>query len=81
LTEQVVAACLLAGAQALRLRLKKNEIEPDRMVGLQELLNQIEAEIPFLEADRPLERDLRRTLELIASRHWRLDDGSETAKR
>jgi histidine ammonia-lyase len=27
----------------------------------------------FLDEDRPLEGDLRRTIELIRSRHWNLD--------
>jgi histidine ammonia-lyase len=73
LTAQTAAAALLASFQALDLRLAKGEINPNDLGQTQATYNEIAAFFKPLEDDRPLEDDLRRTLELIEHRHFRLD--------
>jgi histidine ammonia-lyase len=70
LSEQVAAATLLASAQALRIRLERNEIASDRLKNLKETYDQVFAKFAPLECDRQLEQDLRNTLELIRSKYY-----------
>jgi histidine ammonia-lyase len=56
LTEQVVAATLLASAQALRLRQKSIGDFKDFI---------------FLEEDRPLEQELRKVVEGLKNQKWK----------
>lgn len=70
LTEQVVAACLLAMTQAVDLRLKSGELREEGIRPVQAVLNQVRGHFEFLTEDRPLESDLRNTIELIRARHW-----------
>jgi histidine ammonia-lyase len=72
LTAQVTAAALLASFQAVDIRLKKGELKP-RDLGLTEkTYNEIAEFFKPVEDDRPLEDDLRKTLELIENRHFSL---------
>ncbi|WP_341326577.1 aromatic amino acid ammonia-lyase [Methylotuvimicrobium sp. KM2] len=70
LTEQVAAAVLIAVIQGVELRGGR----PGLSAGLKHTLQQVRAEIGFLEADRALERELRLCLQLIRDRHWVLYD-------
>jgi histidine ammonia-lyase len=70
LTAQVMAAALLAAFQALNLRLKKGELAPQDLGQTQNTYNEISGFFKALEDDRPLEDDLRKTLELIEKRHF-----------
>lgn len=65
LTEQVAAACLLAAAQALRIRLEKQDISETSIQGVRITYGQVFSYFRFLEDDRPLEKDLRETLKQI----------------
>ena len=70
LSEQVAAATLLASAQALRIRLERNEIDVDRLKNLKDTYDQVFSKFEPLECDRQLEKDLRNTLELIRSKYY-----------
>ncbi|MBU2568889.1 MAG: aromatic amino acid ammonia-lyase [Gammaproteobacteria bacterium] len=70
LTEQVAAAVLIAVIQGVELRGGRSGLS----AGLKHTLQQVRAEIGFLEADRALERELRLCLQLIRDRHWVLYD-------
>jgi histidine ammonia-lyase len=72
LTAQVTAASLLAAFQAIDLRLKKGELTPQHLGQTEKTYNEIAAFFKPLEDDRPLEDDLRKTLELIEQRHFSL---------
>jgi histidine ammonia-lyase len=66
LSGQVASASLLASAQALRLRLNRQEIAEAAVAGVKETYGQVFSYYAFLEDDRPLDKDLRKTAELIA---------------
>ena len=70
LSEQVAAATLLASAQALRIRLERNEISEDRIKNLKDTYDQVFSKFAPLECDRQLEQDLRNTLELIRQKFY-----------
>ncbi|MDR1759519.1 MAG: aromatic amino acid ammonia-lyase [Fibrobacter sp.] len=70
LTEQVAAACLLAAAQALRLRVLKKEISREKLKGVEKTYEQLCDSFEFLAEDRPLEHELRETVELIRLKRW-----------
>ena len=72
LTAQVMSASLLASFQALDLRLKKGELAPQDLGQAEKTYNEVAAFFSPLEDDRPLEDDLRATLELIEKRHFNL---------
>ena len=72
LTAQVIAAALLASFQAIDLRLKKGELAPRDLGQTEKTYNEIADFFKPLEDDRPLEDDLRKTLELIEQRHFSL---------
>lgn len=65
LTEQVAAAALLAAVQALRIRLERKEVSQQKMAGVQASYQSVSAYFSPLEEDRPLEADLRTTVERI----------------
>jgi len=73
LTAQVMAAALLAAFQALDIRLKKGELAQKDLGQAEKTYNEVAAFFKPLEDDRPLENDLRKTLELIEKRHFRVD--------
>jgi histidine ammonia-lyase len=73
LSEQVVAALLLATAQGLVLRQRQGDLPDERLTPqVREFRDQVLAFFPELEEDRPLEVDLRCALEHIRARHWEL---------
>ena len=71
LSEQVLSACLLAACQAIRLRIRAKEIAPGSLGDLAGLLEQVEAAFPLVGPDRPLEGELRETLEAVRQRAWK----------
>jgi histidine ammonia-lyase len=72
LTAQIIAASLLAAFQALGLRLKKGELTPQELGQAEKTYHEVAGFFKPLEDDRPLEDDLRKTLELIEQRHFSL---------
>lgn len=70
LSEQVLSACLLASVQALRIRVSRGEVTPERLAPMKNIVDQVSARFVFLEADRQLEGDLRATLAAVRERHW-----------
>ena len=73
LTSQVTAALLLASYQALDLRIKNGDLQPSDLGKAMDTFSEIQAFFKPLENDRPLEDDLRKTLELIEQRRFNLD--------
>lgn len=69
LTEQVAAACLLAGVQAVELR-----GGGDLSRGMLETLQQTRRHSPLLSNDRAMEAELRLGVELIRQQYWMLYD-------
>jgi histidine ammonia-lyase len=65
LSGQVAAASLLAAVQALHLRLNRREIAETAIAGVRKIYEQVFSYYAFLEDDRPLDKDLRKTVELI----------------
>lgn len=76
LTEQVVAANLIAALQAIRLREKSGEIT-QRQLGpdLVAFLDHLKQDIDFIDEDKPLEATLRLVISRIQNRDWTLYDG------
>lgn len=71
LTEQVVAACLLASVQAVELRLAQQESDTQSLPApLRQTLRAIRQEAEFLTEDRALENDLRQLISAIQHRKW-----------
>ncbi len=72
LTEQTLAAVLLAATQGLDLRLRQGDLKKeDLSSGLCSMHEMIREEYRFLEEDRGLEGDLRGLVEWIRRREWR----------
>jgi histidine ammonia-lyase len=71
LTEQVAAALLITTRQAVWWR---RRVSPSLTLGapVQDMLDALGADIAVVEEDRPLEPDLRRLLERLQARAWRL---------
>ncbi len=73
LTEQVLAAGILATSQAVALRVRAGELVERELPGrIQECLKQTALVFDFLEEDRELDRTLHATVEHIRSRYWAL---------
>lgn len=70
LTEQVTTACLLAAVQAVRLREKAGSLKATVPAALAEFVSTLDRSFPLLEADRPLESELRDHLSRLRSRTW-----------
>jgi histidine ammonia-lyase len=70
LTAQVMAASLLAAFQALHLRIKNGELKSTDLGQTEYTYKEVAAFFKPLEEDRPLENDLRKTLELIEEKHF-----------
>ncbi|MDD5275035.1 MAG: aromatic amino acid ammonia-lyase [Methylovulum sp.] len=68
LTEQVVAAMLIAVVQGVELRGNTAGLS----AGLRATMAQVRSKIAFLESDRAMEQELRLCLQLIRERHWNL---------
>jgi histidine ammonia-lyase len=73
LTEQVIAASLLAVQQAVQLRIIQAELEPSSLTNeLQQMLKQLQNDYPLVTEDQPLENSLRQLIEKIQQQHWPL---------
>lgn len=73
LTEQVVAASLIASVQAIEIRRKNGELDEAHMSdNLKKVVSQVLEEFEFVVQDRPLEKDLRHFVVRIKQRHWSL---------
>jgi len=73
LTEQVAAACLLAGTQALQLRRRNRDLNEEHLSdALLEMVAEVSGLFSLVEEDRPLECDLRGIMAQIQSQHWSL---------
>lgn len=78
LTEQVAAGLLVTVRQAISLRLQTGEIQSGQLGSdLAAFCAALEADIPFIDEDQPLEATLRQLLVRIQSRHWTLYDDEE----
>ena len=72
LSEQVTIATLLAVTQAIRLRLAKKEITEERIKGVRKTFEQTCSFYPLLVEDRPMDKELRKGLELMREKFWEL---------
>jgi histidine ammonia-lyase len=73
LTEQVAAALILASTQGVQLRYRDNsENTASLSPACADFCQDVRAHVDFLDEDRPLEGDLRATLERIRQQHWTL---------
>ncbi len=71
LTEQVSAACLLSATQGLLLRERAGEWQASQLSpALQTMLKALSNDFVLVEQDRPLEAELRNTVQAIRERHW-----------
>ena len=70
LTEQVVAAMLIAVVQGVELR--GNSVKLNS--GLSKTMSQVREQFKLLETDRAMESDLRHCVQLIRQQHWHLYD-------
>jgi histidine ammonia-lyase len=73
LSEQVAAAALLSATQGLHLRIRQQELSEHTLTSsIAAMKNAVSEHFDFLEEDRPLEKNLRHTVELIQRRAWLL---------
>jgi len=73
LTEQVLASTLLAAVQAVRIRIKSGELDHDTLSpNLMEMYDDVAENFETLVEDRPLESDLRYTIDAIQTQRWKL---------
>lgn len=72
LTEQVSAACLLATSQALEIRVRNRELNPEFWPKLMNMRLNVFKYSPFISEDRPLEMDLRILCQTIREQSWAL---------
>lgn len=68
LTEQVAAAMLIAVVQGVEMRTQGIGLSEN----LSQTMEQVRAQIDFLETDRAMEQELRLCLQLIRDQHWSL---------
>lgn len=73
LTEQVIAASLLAVQQGVQLRIRQGELaESSLTADIRYMLQQLQQDYPLLTEDRPLEHTLRQLISQIQQQHWPL---------
>lgn len=73
LTEQVASAALLASTQAMVLRLRQGELQPEQLSpALHGMLYAVLEDFEPVVEDRPLETDLRRVVHMIQHQQWLL---------
>lgn len=73
LTDQVIAASLMAVQQGVRLRIDNQQLELERLPAeLAGMLDELARQLPLVDEDRPLESELRTLLQQIAQQHWTL---------
>ena len=69
LTNQVAAACLIAGIQALEIRTRRGEVTESRMgENIKNLMDELRFDVAFVENDRALEGEIRRVYSKISNR-------------
>lgn len=73
LSEQVVAAGLLAGVQGVNIRLRSGKAKSSLSSELCSICESVEPVFSFLTEDRPLEQSLRDTVSLIRNRQFSLE--------
>jgi len=75
LTEQVLAATLLAAVQGIRLRILNNEIVAESLTPeIKGMIDDISGFFQLLEEDRPTDNLLRETIGYIQAQRWSLYD-------
>jgi len=67
LSEQVAAAMLVAMRQAIELRVRLNDTPPEPMLPV---VQRLESSIPFIDADRALDRELAALVDEIRNGKW-----------
>ena len=73
LTEQVLAATLLAGVQGIRIRILNNEIDADSLTpDIAEMVADVSEFFELLVEDRPTDNLLRQTIGYIQAQRWDL---------
>jgi histidine ammonia-lyase len=73
LTQQVCAATMLACVQGIELRKKKGDIlETQLTPATSRFCADVRKLSAFVDSDRPLDKDLRKIIELINAEHWSL---------
>ena len=73
LATTLAAACLLAVAQALRLRRRNGDLDEHHLSeSVRQMIEDLSRSFDLLEEDRPLEKDLRQVIRQIRSQHWKL---------
>jgi histidine ammonia-lyase len=73
LTEQVAAAMVLATQQAVLLRRRQGELEAGQLPAeMGAFVEKVSADFEFLEEDRRLDQTLRRGVEAIRAKAWKL---------
>ncbi|WP_019028210.1 HAL/PAL/TAL family ammonia-lyase [Colwellia piezophila] len=73
LTEQVLASTLLAAVQAVRIRITSGELNHDTLSpNLMAMYDDVAKNFETLVEDRPLEADLRYTIDAIQTQRWKL---------
>lgn len=73
LTEQVMAASLLAVQQGVQLRIRQGQLQLNTLqAGIQSMLLQLQQQHPLVAEDRPLETELRQLINQIQQQHWSL---------
>ena len=78
LTEQVLAASLLAVQQAVQLRIARNELVLGSLTTpLQQMLETLQQQHQPVAEDRALEPELRQLIAQIQQQHWPLYTESE----
>jgi histidine ammonia-lyase len=77
LTEQVLAATLLAAVQGIRIRILNEELSYDSLTGdVRAMIDDISSFFELLEEDRPTDIILRQTIEYIQQERWTLYEKS-----
>lgn len=73
LCEQVAAATLLAVTQGIEIRKNQNELTDSELTSqVKETVNKVREISGFFDEDRPLELELRETVDFIRKEHWSL---------
>jgi histidine ammonia-lyase len=73
LTEQVLAATLLAAVQGIRIRILNNEIDASALnPEIIAMIDDVASFFDLLEEDRPTDKILRQTIEYIQTQRWSL---------
>ena len=72
LTEQVAAGLVLALTQAITLRQQEGGLQNDVCQAVQDFYRAVSEEFELVTEDRPLDDDLRKTIDFIQKKKWTL---------